>query len=265
MILWYSGCGNSLFVAESLAGQLGQGSETGQSVGDTLLSVTQAARDHISLSFRTDSVLGIVFPVYAWSVPNLVLDFLRQVQMDGRPQYVYAVCTCGDNTGCTEQVLRRTLRKRGLTLHAFFTFRMPNTYINLPGFKLDSPSLAQSKIRESMDRFQETASLIRNRAAGSYFAVRGTGAFWKTYILKPLFYALLITDRKFHVNENCSSCGLCARMCPLQNISMQNGRPHWNGHCTNCNSCYHRCPHQAISFGRISCDTTGQYCFKRTE
>lgn len=30
MILWYSGCGNSLFVAESLAGQLGQGSEAGQ-------------------------------------------------------------------------------------------------------------------------------------------------------------------------------------------------------------------------------------------
>lgn len=74
MILWYSGCGNSRFVADSLAARL----------GEKTVFIPQAD----SLSFAEGEILGIVFPVYAWSVPNLVSDFLRKVSMSGRPAYV---------------------------------------------------------------------------------------------------------------------------------------------------------------------------------
>lgn len=249
MILWYSGCGNSRFVADSLAARL----------GEKTVFIPQAD----SLSFAEGEILGIVFPVYAWSVPNLVSDFLRKVSMSGRPAYVFAACTCGDNTGYTARVLRKVLKRRGLELDAFFTFQMPNTYINLPGFKLDPPELAKSKIEGTVSKFDETVHFIGSRAKGDFYRLLGGSPFFKTYILKPLFYAFLITDRKFHAGEDCTGCGLCAKMCPLKNITMENGRPRWMGNCTNCDSCYHRCPKNAISFGKAAGKGTGQYCFKQ--
>lgn len=253
MILWYSGCGNSRFIAESLAEKLGD---------RELVFIPEAAREGRAFSFADGDVLGIVFPVYSWSVPELVSDFLKAMKFTGKPAYVFGACTCGDNTGHTERVLKRVLGRRGLPLDAFFTFQMPNTYINLPGFQLDSKELAASKIKGSMEQIAPTVKAIANREKGNFNRLIGGSPFFKTYILKPLFYAFLITDRKFNVSDGCTGCGLCAKNCPLGNITMENGRPHWNGHCTNCNSCYHHCPKQAIGFGRTSSSVTGQYFFK---
>ena len=252
MILWYSGCGNSRFVAEHLSAKLGD---------SNMVFIPEAARNNTPLQFQKDEILGIVFPVYSWSVPNLVSEFLRKVKIIGRPSYIFAACTCGDETGLTIKHLKKDLSKQGLTLDAFFSFQMPETYINLPGFKLDTPEKEKQKIDGTKVQLEDTVKLIQERLKGNFDRLKGGSSFLKSNILKPLFYGLLITDRKFTVSDDCINCGICAKNCPLQNITMQNGRPHWNGHCTNCMSCYHRCPKNAINFGKASIGK-GQYYFK---
>ena len=254
MILWYSGCGNSRFIAESLAGSLAD---------KNLVFIPDAARSGIRLDFEDNGILGLVFPVYAWSVPNLVTDFIRNMKFTGKPAYIFAACTCGDNTGHTCRVMKKQLARRGLALDAFFAFQMPNTYINLPGFRLDPPELAKSKIEKTRHDIGNAVCAIENRAKGNFNRLTGNWPFFKTYILKPLFYLFVITDRKFHVNGSCNGCGLCARNCPLGNISIHDGHPQWNHNCTNCNSCYHRCPRSAIEFGHITGAATGQYFFRQ--
>ena len=98
MILWYSGCGNSRFVADTLARDLGD---------DNMVFIPDAARQGTVLEFHPDDVLGIVFPVYSWSVPKLVSEFLRTVIIKGKPKYIFAACTCGDETGLTIKHLKR--------------------------------------------------------------------------------------------------------------------------------------------------------------
>lgn len=252
MILWYSGCGNSRFVAEQLSKKLSD---------NNLIFIPEAARQGTPLEFKPDETLGIVFPVYSWSVPKLVSEFLRKAKFIGRPAYIFAACTCGDETGLTIKHLKKDLSKQGLTLDAFFSFQMPETYINLPGFKLDTPENAERKISATKESLEETVKLIQQRAKGNFDRLKGGSSFLKSNILKPLFYGLLITDRKFTVSDVCIGCGICAKNCPLQNITMQNDRPKWNGHCTNCMSCYHRCPKNAINFGKSSIGK-GQYYFK---
>ena len=251
MILWYSGCGNSRFVADTLAHELGD---------SNMVFIPEAARQGTVLEFGPNDVLGIVFPVYSWSVPKLVSEFLRTATIKGKPAYVFAACTCGDETGLTEKHLKKDLAKQRLTLDAFFSFQMPETYVNLPGFKLDTPENAESKINRTKENLKEAVKLIKERAKGNFDKLKGGSSFLKSNILKPLFYGLLITDRKFRVSDSCIGCGICAKNCPLQNITMQNDRPHWNGHCTNCMSCYHRCPKNAISFGKAT-QGKGQYYF----
>ena len=251
MILWYSGCGNSRFVADTLSKELGD---------DSMIFIPEAARQGTALEFGPDEALGIVFPVYSWSVPKLVSEFLRTVHVTGRPAYVFAACTCGDQTGLTYEHLCKDLSKQGLQLDAFFSFQMPETYINLPGFNLDTPENAKRKIDGTKESLSEVIGLIKQRTKGNFDRLRGSKTFLKSNILKPLFYGLLITDRKFRVSDSCIGCGICARNCPLQNITIENDRPKWNGHCTNCMSCYHRCPKNAINFGTAT-QGKGQYHF----
>ena len=251
MILWYSGCGNSRFVADTLSKELGD---------DSMIFIPEAARQGTALEFGPDEALGIVFPVYSWSVPKLVSEFLRTATVKGKPAYIFAACTCGDQTGLTYEHLCKDLRKQGLQLDAFFSFQMPETYINLPGFNLDTPENAKRKIDSTKESLSEVIGLIKQRTQGNYDKLRGSKTFLKSNILKPLFYGLLITDRKFNVSDDCIGCGICAKNCPLQNITIENDRPKWNGHCTNCMSCYHRCPKNAINFGSAT-QGKGQYHF----
>ena len=103
MILWYSGCGNSRFVADTLSKELGD---------DSMLFIPEAARQGTGLEFGPDEALGIVFPVYSWSVPKLVSEFLRTVSIKGKPFYIFAACTCGDQTGLTYEHFCKDLSKQ---------------------------------------------------------------------------------------------------------------------------------------------------------
>ena len=52
------------------------------------------------------------------------------------------------------------------------------------------------------------------------------------------------------MTDECISCGLCERQCPLNAIRMENGKPVWvKDKCTLCLGCLHRCPKAAIHYG----------------
>jgi MinD superfamily P-loop ATPase len=57
-------------------------------------------------------------------------------------------------------------------------------------------------------------------------------------------------DSKFEVDEKCNTCGICARVCPSNNIAMQKGRPVWNKKCDQCLACIQWCPKEAIQCGK---------------
>ena len=56
-------------------------------------------------------------------------------------------------------------------------------------------------------------------------------------------------DHAFRVESQCNSCGLCARVCPVANITLEGGKPAWLGHCQQCLACIQLCPQQAIEYG----------------
>ena len=55
-------------------------------------------------------------------------------------------------------------------------------------------------------------------------------------------------DINFNVNGNCTSCGLCEKICPVGNIKMVSGKPDWNHHCEMCVACIQHCPTKAINY-----------------
>lgn len=80
-------------------------------------------------------------------------------------------------------------------------------------------------------------------------------------LVNSFFHTLLYTvsmprmggsDKKFFVQETCNRCGLCEKVCPVQNIRLVDGRPAWQHHCEQCMACLQWCPQEAIQFGKAT-------------
>lgn len=249
MILYFSGCGNSRFIAQSIA----------EALDERIVFIPKAERDkNYEFNLSEGERLGFVFPIYSWQPPRLVLDFVKKISFDRQPSYVWTAVTCGDNGGYADQVFAQQLQEIGLTLQAVYCFIMPNTYINMSFMGTDTPEEAEHKIVIAKNHLPDVIQNIRGNRPEMELK-RGSLPKLKTYFIGKNFYKW-VSDKPFHSTASCISCGKCVTVCPLQNISMENSRPKWNGKCTNCDACYHYCPTHAIQFGKAS-KGMGQYHF----
>ena len=57
-------------------------------------------------------------------------------------------------------------------------------------------------------------------------------------------------DRSFWTDDKCNRCGICAKVCPADNITFTDGRPVWNKRCEQCFACLQWCPQEAIQSGK---------------
>ena len=254
MIFYFSGCGNSRHVAETIAAQL----------NDILVFIPEADRENrYDYTLAENERLGFVFPVYAWAPPKLVLDFVRKLHISVQPEYVYFACTCGDECGHTEKIFRKAIAEKGWTLSACFSMKMPETYIGMPGFKLDTEENARKKIETAEVCMRRNIPRLINRESFSEM-IPGSAAWLKSYLINGSFNKFATDDRKYRVTEKCIGCGKCVKVCPLQNVTLEEGRPKWHGHCTMCMACYHHCPVNAIQYGKGTVGK-GQYYFKQLQ
>ena len=247
MIAYFSGTGNSRHIAERLA-------VLTSDIACDITRDTSGVRDG-------DNVLGLVFPVYAWGLPETYNRFLSGLSFR-QFTYIYMVCTCGDDIGCTDRILARRLKTLGSKrLSAAFSVRMPNTYIGLPGFDVDTKEITQSKLAKASGRLQTIAEAVNAQLEEHTDVWRGRFPRLKSYLLRPLFNLLLTSDKAFHTADRCLRCGKCTAVCPLHNIRTgKDGLPSWQGHCTLCLRCYHACPSRAIEYRPFG-KGKGQYLF----
>ena len=57
---------------------------------------------------------------------------------------------------------------------------------------------------------------------------------------------------QFKVSDACIACGQCVRLCPRNNIRIENGKAAIGTNCIQCLGCLQYCPENAISIGKIT-------------
>lgn len=141
MIFYFTGTGNSRWVAEAL----------GTAFDEPLVSIADALNEgKNAYPLGEREKVFFVFPVHSWGPAVLVPRFISRLILSGyKGQEVYFVCTCGDDCGYTDRIMRSILARRGIAVTGGFSVQMPNNYVLMPGFDVDSKMVETEKLEKA--------------------------------------------------------------------------------------------------------------------
>ncbi len=239
MIFYFSGTGNSKWAAEQVAAL----------TGDRAYDITHLSERP---SLQGEKQLGLVFPIYAWGVPEPMLDFVKGLEKTSA--FTFAVCTCGEEAGLAMKKLS------GLyPLDSCYSLVMPNNYII--GADVDDDETARQKIRAARQDIQTlSGEVIRQEQVCRVH--QGSLAGLKSSLVNFGFNRFARSTKAFFATEACIGCGLCSAHCPASTISLVDGRPVWGKRCYQCLRCINECPQRAIQYGK-STASRGRYTIER--
>ena len=238
MILCFTGTGNSRYIAERIA----------ESLGDELLSMNDRIKTGDYSLVKTNERLVIVTPTYAWRIPRIVRDWLLKTDFPNAKQ-AWFVMTCGSEIGNAAQYNRALCQEKQLTYMGTAQIIMPENYIAM--FNAPQAEEARQIVARAEPDIDRAVSAIR---AGQEFTPPRNNLYdrFMSGPVNPIFYSFFVKANAFTAGDACTGCGQCARLCPTNNIKIQNGKPVWGGDCTHCMACICRCPVEAIEYGKKS-------------
>lgn len=238
MILYFTGTGNSEYVAKRI----------GKETDDIVLNLFEKLRKEDFSEINSKNPWVIVTPTYAWRIPNILREWLKRTNLSGNPN-IYFVMTCGRSIGNAGKYLKSLCADKGMNYFGCFEVVMPENYIAL--FTTPSKDKALKIIAESEKIIDKAAFAINNGERFQNISVT-TADKLNSGVVNNIFYPLFVHAKKFYATDACISCGKCVKVCPLNNIHIENSRPIWGKACTHCMACICRCPKEAIEYGQHS-------------
>ncbi|WP_026478407.1 EFR1 family ferrodoxin [Alkaliphilus transvaalensis] len=242
MIFYFSGTGNSLEIAKKMAHQL----------NDKIESISSfIVKDGGGYEYYLEDgeKIGFVFPVYAWGAPKMVLDFILKLDLvNYKNHFIYCIATCGENIGGTMEQLNHYLKKKMLKLDSGFSIKMPNNYM-IMGMDVDTREEADEKLRKVDTIVENFVSVVKAEKRKVFQVEKGLLPTIITPIVNPLLMKFGMNTKKFYAKENCTSCGICEKVCNAKIIKVTD-QPRWGNGCSQCLACINLCPVNAIEYGK---------------
>lgn len=120
MILYFTGTGNSEYVAKKIA----------KETGEEAINLFQRIRNNDYSELHSDKPWIVVAPTYAWRIPHILEKWLEKSTLSGN-RAIYFVMTCGGSIGNAGKYLKSLCSKKGMKYLGCFDIVMPENYIAL--------------------------------------------------------------------------------------------------------------------------------------
>ncbi|MEI6092383.1 MAG: EFR1 family ferrodoxin [bacterium] len=229
-LYYFSGTGNTLLVCRKMK-------ETFEKNGvETKL---YAIEKEVPATVNLKSCIGLAFPVAVFTTYPLVMKFINGLpQAEGTK--VFMVDTMGGFSIGIRSIIKSILNKKGYNPIACSQVVMPDNFWPSAEKEVQNPTI----VKKGVTAASKYADDILN----------GTTQWDQFPFVPKAIYALsqflftLPSFRKKTIKFNkakCVKCGLCAKLCPVDNITMHE-YPVFNGKCEVCVRCNSFCPTGAL-------------------
>jgi ferredoxin len=193
-----------------------------------------------------DEVVGFVFPVYFQDIPRIVKKFINKIEFKNNP-YIFAIATCNGGPGFTLFNLDKILKSKEQKLSSGFILTMPGNSVILVDLT-NNPQIQKEKLEKSKIKIEKISKIIKKQAeeeSEGKNTIKDKLVGFTTQFIATKIYR---THKKFLVNEKCNKCGTCQKICPENNIKVDQNVI-WGSNCDLCLACFHWCPQKGIEIG----------------
>ena len=238
IILYFTGTGNSLYIARQLADE-----------NTEILSIPQMMKQGRH-DFAADEI-GIVYPIYGHMPPNMVRNFIKQARL--LAGYKFAVLTFGMLDFNAAEIWDNISRQSGTTFDYINTIVMVDNW--LPNFNMADQIKMDKHIPEQLAKVKEDLDQQKKWVKPATDAARRAHeGFMYFSRLDPDIGFLMRSEKYFQVTDACIGCGICTEVCPRGNYKLTSEGVKGEGDCDFCFSCIHNCPQYAIQFASLPGD-----------
>lgn len=225
MVFYFTGTGNSLYIAKQL--------------DEDRVSIPQILKSD-TLTFEADKI-GIVCPIYGHEMPKMVKEFIQRASFI--TDYFYIVLTYGALHGGAAELAESYLNSVGKKADYITSIMMVDNF--LPNFDMTEQCAIDKKIPENLTRIKADVENCVHKIEKAGF---------KNKMIHKGYLAMVKHQdetvwAKFKVTDSCKSCEICTKVCPVNAIIIENGKAvHTYQNCQACYACVHACPQKAVGF-----------------
>jgi ferredoxin len=236
MVFYFTGTGNSLFIAKRIAGKS----------KEKLVSISaELKKSNSTFTLEDGEDIGFVYPVHGFAPPSAVMAFASKLSLKNfNGNYIYSVFNCGGTWEYTAKRFSESLSKGGMTLKGDFHVIMPGNYT------LGNTRISEAQDQETLlhagEKVDEVLSLIDKKTVNYE---KGRHSFFMSYVIHALLG--LESSVKFEIGSGCNRCGKCAAICPMGAIQITGGKVIRDKRkCVLCLGCINCCPADALNIGK---------------
>lgn len=234
--IYFSGTGNTKYCIEQFINEMDSSAHC--------ISIEDA---NAVTQIQKNNTIILAYPIYFSNLPKIVHDFIIKNHTYFKGKNIFIIATMGlfsgDGTGCSA----RLLAKYGAYITGGLHLKMPDCIGDEKALKKtiernkELVKAAQAKIRDAVQRFRENNPT--HEGIGFLYHMAGLFGQRLWFYNKTKNYS----DKLKINSDKCVGCGLCMKLCPLENLKLENGKVIAKSKCTMCYRCVSNCPKKAIT------------------
>lgn len=234
--IYFSGTGNSRYCVEQFLQEY-DGEIKAFSIEDK-----EAAEQ---IEQNDELVFG--YPVQYSAIPKILHDYICGHKELWKDKRIFVIATMGAFSGDGAGMLGRLLKQYGAVITGGLHLKMPDSICDE---KVLKKSMDKNKrlVADAEQKIKQAVEKCKNgnppkEGLGIWCELAG--------LLGQRLYFGGKTKRysdKLKINtEKCVGCGKCVKLCPMQNLALENHIAKPGNRCTLCYRCANHCPAQAIT------------------